>query len=250
MILLKNTIVNFNHVKKRFFTKNGETPVIDDVSFTIGEDEIVALLGPSGAGKTTIFNLLSGLIKPDSGTIDVEASLGYMFQKDNLFEWLSIRKNIAIGLSIQHKMTREKEAKIEELAGRYGLEDFLDNYPSELSGGMRQRVALLRTLTLEPDLLLLDEPFSALDYITRLNLEEDVHRIIKSLGISAMIVTHDISEAIAFADRIYVLTSRPCTIKNIYELELRVPGGEQTPAARRNADNFKDYFHQIAEDLQ
>lgn len=247
---MKNTIVNFSHVKKRFFTKNGETPVIDDVSFSIGQDEIVALLGPSGAGKTTIFNLLSGLLKPDAGQIETSGSLGYMFQKDNLFDWLTIRRNIGIGLSIGHKLTREKEEKIEELAERYGLKDFLDNYPSELSGGMRQRVALLRTLTLEPDLLLLDEPFSALDYITRLNLEEDVHRIIKSLHISAMIVTHDISEAIAFADRIYVLSSRPCTIKNVYDLDLHLPTKDNSPSARRGADNFKDYFQKIVEDLQ
>lgn len=242
-------IASLTHVKKKFFQKRKELDVIDDISFSIKENEIIALVGPSGSGKTTIFNLLSGLLEPDEGSISLNCSLGYMFQRDNLFEWLTIRKNIALGLEIKGQKDKNSYELIEDLSKRYGLEGFLDNYPSELSGGMRQRVALLRTLVLKPGLLLLDEPFSALDYITKLSLEDDVYRIIKNLKISAMIVTHDISEALAFSDRIYVLSTRPCRIKNIYDLDLKIEG-EKCPNNARKAPNFKDYFSKIVEDLR
>lgn len=244
------TIISFKDVNKTFYSYHSVTPVLKKISFSIKENEIVALLGPSGAGKTTIFNIISGLEKPDEGTIEKNASLGYMFQKDNLFEWLTIRKNIELGLKIQHILTHEKKKEIEEQAKLYGLYDFLDFKPSELSGGMRQRVALLRTLVLKPDLLLLDEPFSALDYITRLNLEEEVYNIIKKLKISSMIVTHDISEAIAFSDRIYVLSSRPATIKKEYDLKILFSSANNSPSAKRKNDKFKDLFAQIVEDLK
>ena len=173
------------------------------MNFHVDEGEIIALVGPSGAGKTTILNLISRLIDNDDGKISIDASLGYMFQKDNLFEWLTIYKNIILGLGIKRKITKEDQIEVENMAKRYGLYDFLDYYPSQLSGGMRQKVALMRTLLLKPNLLLLDEPFSALDYVTRLDLEEEIFTVLRNLNISAIIVTHDIAEAIVLSNRIY-----------------------------------------------
>jgi len=222
--------------------------VISDMSFHVDEGEIVALVGPSGAGKTTILNLISQLLVPEIGEVKVDASLGYMFQKDNLFDWLTIYKNIALGLSIKRKLTKDDQKEIEEMAKRYGLYDFLDYYPSQLSGGMRQKVALMRTLLLKPSLLLLDEPFSSLDYITRLDLEEEIFKIIKNLKISAIIVTHDISEAIVLSNRIYVLSARPCTVKKEYILNEDMANARPNDA--RMNEHFQEYFKDIVETLR
>lgn len=245
---MSRTIVDFSHVSKKFFNKKSEMVVISDMSFHVDEGEIVALVGPSGAGKTTILNLISQLLTPEIGEVKVDASLGYMFQKDNLFDWLTIYKNIALGLSIKRKLTKDDQKEIEEMAKRYGLYDFLDYYPSQLSGGMRQKVALMRTLLLKPSLLLLDEPFSSLDYITRLDLEEEVFKIIRNLKISAIIVTHDISEAIVLSNRIYVLSARPCTVKKEYILKECIANAKPNDA--RMNENFQEYFKDIVETLR
>ncbi len=245
---MNKTIVNFEHVNKKFYNKKSEIKVIDDMNFHVDEGEIIALVGPSGAGKTTILNLISRLIDNDDGKISIDASLGYMFQKDNLFEWLTIYKNIILGLGIKRKITKEDQIEVENMAKRYGLYDFLDYYPSQLSGGMRQKVALMRTLLLKPNLLLLDEPFSALDYVTRLDLEEEIFTVLRNLNISAIIVTHDIAEAIVLSNRIYVLSSRPCTVKKEYILEKEF--SDSLPSKTRMLPKFQYYFQDIVETLK
>ena len=191
-------IVKVVNLTKNFYTKEGEMEVLKNISFTLHEGEILSLLGPSGSGKSTILNILTNLLEPTSGEVSIKGTIGYMFQKDHLLEWRSIMDNITLGLEIMHKKNDKKSMeRIERLLKTYGLWDFRNMYPKELSGGMRQRVALIRTLAVAPDILLLDEPFSALDYQTRLLVSDDVYRIIKNEGKSAIMVTHDISDALS-----------------------------------------------------
>ena len=190
-------MVKVVNLTKDFYTKEGEMQVLSNISFTLFQGEILSLLGPSGSGKSTILNILTKLLEPTSGSVTINGTVGYMFQKDHLLEWRSIMDNITLGLEIMHKKNDKKSMeRIERLLKTYDLWDFRNMYPKELSGGMRQRVALIRTLAVAPDILLLDEPFSALDYQTRLLVSDDVYRIIKNEGKSAIMVTHDISEAI------------------------------------------------------
>ncbi len=241
-------LLQFEHVKKTFYSDKGQTDVLKDVSFSLHENEIIAVIGPSGCGKSTILNLSSKLIEPSSGSIKINGEIGYMFQRDNLFSWRTVKDNVAIGLEIKKKKTKENVAYTEELLKKYHLEEFINHYPQELSGGMRQRVALIRTLALKPDLLLLDEPFSALDYQTRIFVLDDVYNIIRSERKSAIIVTHDISEAISIADRVIVLSNRPCIIKKEIPIKLTVEG-EKTPLKARNAKEFGHYFDMIFKEL-
>ncbi|MGG2466863.1 ABC transporter ATP-binding protein [Paraclostridium bifermentans] len=190
------SIVDVKNLTKNFYNKDGEIQVLNDINFSLNEGEILTLLGPSGSGKSTILNILTELLKPTSGKVNITGNIGYMFQKDHLLEWRNIMDNILIGLEIQKKKTPEAISRIERLLKTYGLWDFRNMYPKELSGGMRQRVALIRTLAVNPDILLLDEPFSALDYQTRILVSDDVYKIIRNEGKSAILVTHDISEAI------------------------------------------------------
>ncbi|RRH60814.1 ATP-binding cassette domain-containing protein, partial [Clostridioides difficile] len=183
------------NINMNFYTKEGELEVLKDVNFNLKEGEILTLLGPSGSGKSTILNILTNLLKPTSGDIKITGNIGYMFQKDNLLEWRNIMDNITIGLEIQGKKDKKSLDRVESLLKTYGLWDFRSMYPKELSGGMRQRVALIRTLSVNPDILLLDEPFSALDYQTRLLVCDDVYSIIKNENKSTILVTHDIGEA-------------------------------------------------------
>ena len=178
-----------------FYNKEGDLEVLKDMNFSLEEEEILTLLGPSGCGKSTILNILTNLLKPTKGEVIINGNIGYMFQKDNLLEWRNIIDNITIGLEIQHKKTPEALENVENLLKTYGLWDFKNMYPKELSGGMRQRVALIRTLSVNPDILLLDEPFSALDYQTRLLVSDDVYKIIRNEKKSAILVTHDISDS-------------------------------------------------------
>ena len=238
--------ITFTNVNKSFYSLKEETVVLNQISFDVKKGEIVAIVGPSGCGKSTLLNLISGLIKPDSGKIEINGKVGYMFQKDHLFEWRTVYKNITLGPEIA-KIKIEPE-KIDQILKKYGLYDFKNHYPKELSGGMRQRVALLRTLALDPDILLLDEPFSSLDYQTKITVQDDIYKIIKDAQKTTLLVTHDITEAIAMADRVIVLTKRPSTIKAIYDIELDLKE-EKTPLLSRNSPKFKEYFNLIWEAL-
>ncbi|MHC1749052.1 MAG: ABC transporter ATP-binding protein [Cellulosilyticaceae bacterium] len=241
-------IIELKNVCKNFYTKEGELVVLENINLTLEEGKVLAILGPSGSGKSTILNILTKLIKPTSGDIVLQGEIGYMFQRDQLLEWRNIMDNIKIGLEIQRKLTPENLQKIERLLKTYGLWEFRKNYPKELSGGMRQRVALIRTLATNPEVLLLDEPFSALDYQTRLMVSDDIYKIIKNENKEAILVTHDISEAIAMADAVAVLSKRPATIKKIYEIVLTTEE-ERTPLTSRKAPEFKDYFNMLWKEL-
>lgn len=233
--------LEFDHVDMDFVNKQTVLNVLDNISFSVDSGEILAITGPSGAGKSTILNLISKLIKPTNGNVTVNGDIGYMFQKDHLFEWKSIYRNVLIGLEIQKNVTEENIKEVNRMLEIYGLADFRNNYPKELSGGMRQRVALIRTLAVKPEILLLDEPFASLDYQTKLNVSEDIYKIIKSEKKTTVIVSHDISEAIAFADRIMVLSERPARIKEIIKINIDAP----TPIKKRQVKQFQNYFEHI-----
>ncbi|WP_270647351.1 ABC transporter ATP-binding protein [Paeniclostridium hominis] len=235
-------IVDVKNLTKNFYNKEGEVKVLKNINFSLNEGEILTILGPSGSGKSTILNILTKLLEPTSGEVNIKGNIGYMFQRDHLLEWRNIMDNITIGLEIQHQKTPQSISKIENLLKTYGLWDFRNMYPKELSGGMRQRVALIRTLAVNPDILLLDEPFSALDYQTRILVSDDIYKIIKNENKSTILVTHDISEAISMSDKIAVLSKRPATVKNIYDINLKITE-KRTPIVSRSAENFKDYFN-------
>ena len=247
------SILTFKDVKYFYQTKKDEIFALDNINFDIKEQDFVSLVGPSGCGKTTILSLTAGLFKPSSGKILLDGEehidtkkIGYMFQKDFLFEWRSVWKNITLGLEIQKpKNLDEKLAFAEELLKKYDLFSFKDQKPRSLSGGMRQRVALIRTLAMEPKLLLLDEPFSALDYQTRLTLCDDVHSIIKSEKKTAILVTHDISEALKMSDKILVLSKRPATVKDTIYPNLV----GDTPLQRQENESFGKLFDKIWREL-
>ncbi len=246
-------ILIFKNVDFIYQTKESEIFALKDVNFSIKEHEFISLVGPSGCGKTTILSLTAGLLKPSHGQILFDNTtqidtkkIGYMFQKDHLFEWRSVWKNITLGIEIQRP--KDKDIKLEKaklLLEKYDLGGFIDKMPRNLSGGMRQRVALIRTLTLEPELLLLDEPFSALDYQTRLSVCDDVFEIIKKERKTALLVTHDISEAISMSNKILVLSKRPATLKD----EIFPNLSEKTPLERRENPNFSSLFNKIWREL-
>lgn len=241
--------IQVSDISKRFYTDDGELLVINHLSLELKKDEILGILGPSGCGKSTILNMLSNILEPTSGIININGQSGYMFQRDHLLEWRSIMDNVLIGLEIQKKLTKQTKMRVEELLKTYGLWEFKDRYPSELSGGMRQRAALIRTLSTSPDILLLDEPFSALDYQTRLMVSDDIYQIIKREGKEAILVTHDIAEAISICDRICILSSRPATIKSTHTIHLTV-SGEKTPLNSRKAPEFSTYFDLLWKELE
>ena len=234
-------------------SKTGETEAVKDFNLQISDGEFMAIVGPSGCGKTTILSMLSGVLKSTAGNIVIDgkditksdAYIGYMFQKDELFEWRTVWQNIMLGLEIKKKVAEEQKKYAMDLIIKYGLKDFIDKKPRELSGGMRQRVALIRTLVLKPQILLLDEPFSALDFQTRLSVCDDVYNIIKSEHKTAILVTHDISEAISMADRVAVLTKRPAKVKKIYKLDIN----GDTPLKRRENPVFSAMFNEIWKEL-
>ena len=245
-----STILDMNHVYKDFYSLDEERQILKDINFSVEEGEILVLLGPSGCGKSTILNIISGLLEPTQGSVDTHGKkIGYMFQKDHLFEWRTIMKNITLGLEIQHKLTNEAQEEIKRLLETYDLWDFRNNFPRELSGGMKQRVALIRTLALNPDILLLDESFSGLDYQTRLIVTDDIYKIIKNENKTAILVTHDISEAISLADTVAVLSHRPTTIQSVHKITLTLEG-DKTPLTARLAPEFKDYFDLFWKELQ
>ena len=217
-------ILEIENLKKTYFTSHGETLTIDDLSLSLKEGEFIAIVGPSGCGKSTLLSILCNLEKSTSGKISFpnkeKAKIGYMLQQDSLFPWLNILDNCLIGLKIQNNVTEENTEYVKSLLKNYGLEDFMYSYPNNLSGGMRQRVALIRTLASNPTILLLDEPFSALDYQTRLTLSNDIHKILKQENKSVIMVTHDLAEAISLSDIIIVFSKIPATVKNIYNISI------------------------------
>ena len=239
-----------------YHSMDGESQALSNISFTVDTGEFIAIVGPSGCGKSTLLSIFSGLLKPDEGEIlidgiplpDSKVNIGYMLQKDHLFEWRSILSNAALGLEIQHKMDERHKNDLRELMNSYGLGNFENSRPSELSGGMRQRAALIRTLALEPDILLLDEPFSALDYQTRLSVCDDISTIIRGRHKTAILITHDLSEAVSVADRIIILSKRPGRIKGILPIPFSTPG--LSPLERRNDPEFSGYFNEVWKILQ
>lgn len=250
-----DSILEVKNIDFSYHIKEGETPALTKVSFAVKEGEFIAIVGPSGCGKSTLLHLIAGLLKPEAGIITYRgnmipggsANLGYMLQRDELLEWRSIYANIILGLEIQHKMNSENKARVWHFLSTYGLKSFAYSRPSELSGGMRQRAALIRTLVLNPDILLLDEPFSALDYQTRLTVSDDIGKIIRNEKKSALLVTHDLSEAISLADRILILSERPATVQQTVRITFSQP--DLTPLERRNAPEFKTYFNLIWKEL-
>lgn len=244
-------VLELKDINYSYHTKEGETEVLNDISFSLNEGEFVSIVGPSGCGKSTLLSIISGLIKPESGSIKLygkelkesTTNIGYMLQRDHLFEWRTIYNNVILGLEIQHMLTATAKKKANDLLDLYGLDHFANSRPSELSGGMRQRAALIRTLVLEPDILLLDEPFSALDYQTRLTVGDDIGQIIKKERKTAILVTHDLSEAISLGDRVIILSGRPASI--CQTIPLKFASGDDTPLGRRNAPEFKTYFNLI-----
>lgn len=249
-------IVEIKKLYMNYHTLERETLALEDLSFDVYKGEIVVIVGPSGCGKSTILSIISGLLKPSSGKVIVNGepvngtnkTIGYMFQKDHLFEWRSILNNVLIGLEIQNKLNEKTKTSTEKLLEMYGLGEFKNHYPSQLSGGMRQRVALIRTLAIRPELLLLDEPFSALDYQTRLTVADDIGSILKKEKKTAVMVTHDIAEAISMADRIIVLSKRPASVKSIHEINLTLQQN-RTPLSSRDAPEFRHYFNTIWKEL-
>lgn len=247
--------LELKNIDYSYHSLEGETKALTDISFDVLPGEFVAIVGPSGCGKSTLLSIIAGLLTPESGSLKMNgeiinnntANIGYMLQHDHLFEWRSIFNNVILGLEIQHTLTAQTKQKAHDLLKTYGLQKFSNAKPSELSGGMRQRAALIRTLVLDPDLLLLDEPFSALDYQTRLKVSDDIGQILHKEKKTAILVTHDLSEAVSLANRIIVLTKRPASIANI--VPITFPPEINTPMHRRNAPEFKNYFNLIWKEL-
>lgn len=239
-------MLKFNNISYTYHTKQGETTAVKDLNFTVEDGQFVSVIGPSGCGKTTILSLAAGLLAPSAGeVVRGGGEFGYMLQRDALFPWRTVEQNIFLPLEVKKRNTAEKRARAVELAEKYGLKDFLKKTPSQLSGGMRQRVALIRTLAAEPAILLLDEPFSALDYQTRLEVCDDVQGIIKSEKKAALLVTHDISEAIALSDKVVVLSARPATVV----AEHMITFGDGSPKKRRECAEFSATFEILRKEL-
>lgn len=241
-------VLEIKNICKIYQAKNGEVEALKNISFNVEEGEYVSIIGPSGCGKSTLLSIISGLETKTSGEIRTNGKIGYMLQKDNLLEWRTIYKNVLLGLEIQKENTQEEQEYVNTLLKKYGLYEFKDKYPAQLSGGMRQRVALIRTLAIRPKILLLDEAFSALDYQTRLMVTEDIYKILKNENITALMVTHDISEAISMSDRIVVLSHRPATVKNIYNIDFEIEN--RTPLNCRESPKFSQYFNLLWKELE
>lgn len=244
-----DNILEIKNLSKIYHTNKSEIPAIENLNLNIKDGEFVAIVGPSGCGKTTLLSILCGLENKTSGEIlfpKKELRMGYMLQNDTLFPWLNILDNCLLGLRIKGEVNSENIERVKKLLDTYGLKEFIFKYPRNLSGGMRQRVALIRTLAINPDILLLDEPFSALDYQTRLAVSDDVWKIIKKEGKTTIMITHDVAEAISMADRVVVLSNRPSRVKKIYNIEMK---NKSTPIKNRNLEEFKDYYDKIWKEI-
>lgn len=250
-----NTNITVTDLTYSYYRERGEVPVIDHLGFSVNTGEFVAIVGPSGCGKTTLLSLLAGQLKPQKGSIfigdtpldDSAASIGYMLQKDHLLEWRTTKKNVSLGLEIQDKLAPDTERELMQMLCDYGLQAFSKSRPSELSGGMRQRTALIRTLMTRPEILLLDEPFSALDAQTRLLVSNDVFAVTRRYGITSILITHDLSEAISMADRILVLSKLPTHLVAEHPIDPEL--ATLSPIEARNSPLFQTYFRTIWKEL-
>ncbi len=248
-------VLTVQNVELTYQAKNGEITALKDISFSMEKGEFLSIVGPSGCGKSTLLSIIAGLLKPSSGEIRVNGKkiegvsthIGYMLQKDNLLDWRTIYRNVLFGLEVRHRLTPANIARAEHLLKTYGLYEFKDKYPAQLSGGMRQRAALIRTLAINPDILLLDEAFSALDYQTRLTVTDDVYRILKQEQITTVMVTHDIPESISMGDRILVLSARPAVVQENLTIDFEMEN--RTPLTCRNNPRFGRYFDHIWKEL-
>ena len=236
-------VLKVKNVSKTYQALNGETEALKDITFSVKEGEFVSIIGPSGCGKSTILSILAGLEEKSSGEIQIDGEVGYMLQKDSLLEWRTIYKNAVFGLETKNIKTKENEEYVIDLLKKYNLYDFKDKYPNQLSGGMRQRAALIRTLAIKPKILLLDEAFSALDYQTRIMVTQDIYKILRNEKITAIIVTHDISEAISMSDRVIILSNRPAVVKDIQTIDFEMEN--RTPINCRESPKFSKYFDTI-----
>jgi NitT/TauT family transport system ATP-binding protein len=252
--------VELRNLNMRYFSLEGETEALKDISFSVAAGEFVAIIGQSGCGKSTLLSLISGILKPTSGMVLIDGrsvsgptrKVGYMLQQDYLFEWRTILENAVLGAEIQGADMAMAQARAKELLTRYGLGQFLHHLPRHLSGGMRQRVALARTLCTEPDVVLLDEPFSALDSQTRLALADEVTEILRRERKTTILVTHDIAEAISMSERVIVLSRRPGQLKSDHPIRF-ASGHDQsrpTPFQVRNAPEFNGYFNTLWQELE
>ena len=247
-------IIQVRSAALTYQSADGEVEALRSISLSMNEGEFCSIVGPSGCGKSTLLGAIAGLETLDSGSILVDGEevrgpsprIGLMPQRDQLFEWKTIQENIMLGLQVRRRDTPENRRRVAELLERYGLAEFAQKRPGQLSGGMRQRCALIRTLAIEPRILLLDEPFSALDYQTRLAVSADIHAILRREGQTALLVTHDISEAISMSDRIFILSRRPATVKAVRDLsELK----DLTPLQRRDHPSFHIHFNAVWKEL-
>lgn len=240
-----SSILRVKNISKKYNTIKGEIDAIKDISFDIDKGEFVAIVGPSGCGKSTLLSIIANLIEPSSGEIEYaidNPTIGYMLQEDALFEHYNVLDNVLLGLKIKGNLNDDSKNKVLDLLKKYNLDDYKYKKPHELSGGMKQRVALIRTLAISPDILFLDEPFSALDYKTRLEVSDDVYKIIKENNKTSIIVTHDINEAIAMASKVIVLSKNPATIMNIYNIDI---DDKILPTERRKDKRFQEYYDLI-----
>ncbi len=249
-------ILELKNISKKYQAKQGEVLALKNINLKVKKGEFISIIGPSGCGKSTLLSIISGLEEKSTGEIYLEGKkveklsdqIGYMLQKDCLLEWRTIFSNAIFGLEIKGKVSKESKEYIEELLKKYNLYEFKDKYPSELSGGMRQRAALIRTLATNPKILLLDEAFSALDYQTRIMVTNDIYSILRKENITAIIVTHDISEAISMSDRVVVLTKRPGTVKDIHKIDFEIE--DRNPINCRESPKFSKYFNTLWKELK
>ena len=252
---MSKEILTLKDVSKKYQAKNGEIEALKNITFSVNEGDFVSLIGPSGCGKSTVLSIIAGLEEKSGGKIILDGEeistisnkIGYMLQKDSLLEWRTIYKNVILGLEVTKQRTKENEDYVIDLLKKYNLYEFKDKYPTQLSGGMRQRVALIRTLAIKPKILLLDEAFSALDYQTRIMVTNDIYSILKKEGKTVLMVTHDISEAISMGDKIVVLSNRPAIVKAIHDIEF--PNIEKNPVNCRNCPEFSKYFDTLWKEL-
>ena len=249
-------ILELKNISKKYQAKQGEVLALQNIYLKVKKGEFISIIGPSGCGKSTLLSIISGLEEKSTGEIYLEGKkveklsdqIGYMLQKDCLLEWRTIFSNAIFGLEIKGKVSKESKEYIEELLKKYNLYEFKDKYPSELSGGMRQRAALIRTLATNPKILLLDEAFSALDYQTRIMVTNDIYNILRKENITTIIVTHDISEAISMSDRVVVLTKRPGTVKDVHKIDFEIE--DRNPINCRESPKFSKYFNTLWKELK